>query len=100
MPGLIAGFCIAEAAVSGQLGSFQAAASDKLVAACFQAQARDEHRHDGFLDRVGAEVAAIPGPTAPPGWMSSAPSSLPICRGWPAREASGPGRGRGRPGLT
>ena len=28
--GLIAGFCIAESAVSGHLGSFQAAASDDL----------------------------------------------------------------------
>jgi ribonucleoside-diphosphate reductase beta chain len=59
--GLIAGFCIAEAAVSGHLGSFQAAASDDLVAACFRAQARDEHRHARFFDRVAAEVAAIPG---------------------------------------
>ncbi|MBO0730655.1 MAG: hypothetical protein J2P57_15470 [Acidimicrobiaceae bacterium] len=61
MLGLIAGFCIAEAAVSGHLGSFQAAASNDLVAACFQAQARDEHRHARFFDRVAAEVADIPG---------------------------------------
>ena len=33
--GLIAGFCIAESAVSGHLGSFRAAASDDWVAACF-----------------------------------------------------------------
>jgi ribonucleoside-diphosphate reductase beta chain len=59
--GLIAGFCIAESAVSGQLSSFQAAASDAWVAACFRAQARDEHRHARFFDRVAAEVAAIPG---------------------------------------
>ena len=59
--GLIAGFCVAESAVSGHLGSFQAAASDDLVAACFRAQARDEHRHARFFDRVAAEVAAIPG---------------------------------------
>ena len=59
--GLIAGFCIAESAVSGHLGSFQAAASDDWVAACFRAQARDEHRHARFFDRVAAEVAAIPG---------------------------------------
>src|SRR6201992_1489200 len=59
--GLIAGFCIAESAVSGHLGSFQAAASDDLVAACFRAQARDEHRHARFFDRVAAEVAAVPG---------------------------------------
>jgi ribonucleoside-diphosphate reductase beta chain len=59
--GLIAGFCIAESAVSGHLGSFQAAASDDSVAACFRAQARDEHRHARFFDRVAAEVAAVPG---------------------------------------
>src|SRR5947207_6870412 len=59
--GLIAGFCIAESAVSGHLGSFRAAASDDWVAACFSAQARDEHRHARFFDRVAAEVAAVPG---------------------------------------
>jgi ribonucleoside-diphosphate reductase beta chain len=59
--GLIAGFCIAESAVSGHLGSFQAVASDDSVAACFRAQARDEHRHARFFDRVAAEVAAVPG---------------------------------------
>jgi ribonucleoside-diphosphate reductase beta chain len=59
--GLIAGFCIAESAVSGHLGSFQAAAADDSVAACFRAQARDEHRHARFFDRVAAEVAAVPG---------------------------------------
>ena len=59
--GLIAGFCIAESAVSGHLGSFQAAASDDWVAACFRAQAHDEHRHARFFDRVAAEVAAVPG---------------------------------------
>jgi ribonucleoside-diphosphate reductase beta chain len=59
--GLIAGFCIAESAVSGHLASFEAAASDDSVAACFRAQARDEHRHARFFDRVAAEVAAVPG---------------------------------------
>jgi ribonucleoside-diphosphate reductase beta chain len=59
--GLIAGFCIAESAVSGHLDAFQAAASDDSVAACFRAQARDEHRHARFFDRVAAEVAAVPG---------------------------------------
>jgi ribonucleoside-diphosphate reductase beta chain len=59
--GLIAGFCIAESAVSGHLGSFQVAAADDSVAACFRAQARDEHRHARFFDRVAAEVAAVPG---------------------------------------
>ena len=50
--GLIAGFCIAESAVSGHLGSFQAAASNDLVAACFRAQARDERWHIGFGTRL------------------------------------------------
>src|SRR5262249_32518267 len=59
--GLIAGFCIAESAVSGHLGSFQAAAPADSVAAAFRAQARDEHRHARFFDRVAAEVAAVPG---------------------------------------
>jgi ribonucleoside-diphosphate reductase beta chain len=59
--GLIAGFCIAESAVSWHLGAFQAAAADDSVAACFRAQARDEHRHARFFDRVAAEVAAVPG---------------------------------------
>ncbi len=59
--GLIAGFCIAESAVSGHLGSFRAAASDDSVAACFRAQARDEYRHARFFDRVAVEVAAVPG---------------------------------------
>jgi ribonucleoside-diphosphate reductase beta chain len=59
--GLIAGFCIAEAAVSGHLGSFQAAASDEWVTACFRSQDRDERRHSRFFDRVAAEVLAVPG---------------------------------------
>jgi ribonucleoside-diphosphate reductase beta chain len=59
--GLIAGFCIAEAAVAGHLGSFQAAATDDSVAAIFRAQARDEARHARFFDRVAAEVASVPG---------------------------------------
>jgi ribonucleoside-diphosphate reductase beta chain len=59
--GLIAGFCIAESAVSEHIGAFEAAASSDWVAACFRAQARDEHRHARFFDRVAAEVAAVPG---------------------------------------
>jgi ribonucleoside-diphosphate reductase beta chain len=59
--GLIAGFCIAESAVSGHLGSFEAAAPDDWVTACFRAQARDEHRHARFFDRVAAEVVTVPG---------------------------------------
>jgi ribonucleoside-diphosphate reductase beta chain len=59
--GLIAGFCIAEAAVSEHIGPFETAASNEWMAAAFRAQARDEHRHARFFDRVAAEVAAIPG---------------------------------------
>lgn len=59
--GLIAGFCIAEAAVSVHIDAFEAAADSDWVAACFRAQARDERRHARFFDRVAAEVAAVPG---------------------------------------
>jgi ribonucleoside-diphosphate reductase beta chain len=59
--GLIAGFCIAESAVSEHIGAFEAAATNDWVVACFRAQARDEHRHARFFDRVAAEVVAVPG---------------------------------------
>ena len=59
--GLIAGFCIAESAVSVHIDVFEAAAANEWVAACFRAQARDEHRHARFFHRVAAEVAGIPG---------------------------------------
>jgi len=60
--GLVAGFCIAETSVAGQLGSYQAAASvDDSMEACFRAQARDEARHARFFDLVTAEVAGVPG---------------------------------------
>ncbi|MBC3191597.1 ribonucleotide-diphosphate reductase subunit beta [Pseudonocardia sp. C8] len=61
--GLIAGFCIAEASVAGQLGSYQAAARDASMEATFRAQARDEARHARFFDLVAADVAGVPGPT-------------------------------------
>jgi ribonucleoside-diphosphate reductase beta chain len=60
--GLIAGFCIAESAVSVHIDAFEQAAANDWVAACFRAQARDEHRHARFFDRVAAEVAGVPGP--------------------------------------
>src|SRR6201986_4592138 len=59
--GLIAGFCIAESAVSVHIDAFEAAAANEWVAACFRAQARDEPRHARFFDRVAAGVAAVPG---------------------------------------
>src|SRR6201986_608910 len=59
--GLIAGFCIAESAVSVHIDAFEDAAANEWVAACFRAQARDEHRHARFFDRVAGEGAAVPG---------------------------------------
>jgi ribonucleoside-diphosphate reductase beta chain len=59
---LVAGFCIAETSVAGQLVPYQAAASvDDSMNACFGAQARDEARHARFFDLVAAEVAGVPG---------------------------------------
>lgn len=63
--GLVAGFCIAEAAVAVHLGSFQEAATvEDSMAACFRSQARDEARHARFFDRVAAEVVGVPGENA------------------------------------
>lgn len=59
--GLIAGFVIAETAVSEELGSYQAAASHASMEAVFRAQARDEARHARFFDLVSAEVVGVPG---------------------------------------
>ncbi|ANY08766.1 ribonucleotide-diphosphate reductase subunit beta [Pseudonocardia sp. HH130630-07] len=59
--GLLAGFCIAETAVAGQLGTYREAASDESMAEAFRAQARDEARHARFFDLVAAEVAGVPG---------------------------------------
>ena len=59
--GLIAGFVIAETAVSSELGSYQAAAPDDSMEAVVRAQARDEARHARFFDLVAAEIAGVPG---------------------------------------
>ena len=60
--GLVAGFCVAETSVAGQLGSYQAAASvTDSMQGCFRAQARDEARHARFFDLVAAEVAGVQG---------------------------------------
>lgn len=59
--GLIAGFAIAETAVSSELGHYQAAAPDDSMEAVFRAQARDEARHARFFDLVAAEIAGVPG---------------------------------------
>lgn len=63
--GLIAGFCVGENSVAGELGSFQGAAGDESMAAAFRAQERDERRHARFFDRIAAEVAAVPGQDVP-----------------------------------
>jgi ribonucleoside-diphosphate reductase beta chain len=59
--GLLAGFVIAETAVSANLGPYQAAASDDSMAATFRAQVRDEARHARFFDLVASDVAGVPG---------------------------------------
>ncbi|MEJ8278069.1 ribonucleotide-diphosphate reductase subunit beta [Pseudonocardia spirodelae] len=59
--GLVAGFCIAEASVAGQLGSYQSAAADDTMQAAFRAQARDEARHARFFDLVAEVVLQVPG---------------------------------------
>lgn len=61
---LVAGFCVAEAAVAREILPFAAAADDPDVAACFEAQAVDEHRHARFFDRVAVEVVGVAGATA------------------------------------
>ncbi len=56
---LVAGFCVAEAAVAEHLAPFAAAATDPALAACFAAQADDEARHARFFHRVASETAEI-----------------------------------------
>lgn len=57
---LVAGFCVGEARVAGELDPF-AAAAEGDVADCFRAQARDERRHARFFDRAAREAAGVPG---------------------------------------
>lgn len=59
--GLIAGFVVAENAVSTQLGAYQMVACDESMKKVFQAQIRDEARHARFFDLVCAEVVGVPG---------------------------------------
>lgn len=61
---LVAGFCVAEAAVAEEIVPFARAARDPDAAACFEAQAIDEDRHARFFDRIAAEVMGVAGPTA------------------------------------
>ncbi len=56
---LLAGFCVAERAVAGQLEPFETGAGDPELRACFAAQADDERRHARFFDRVATEVMGV-----------------------------------------
>jgi ribonucleoside-diphosphate reductase beta chain len=60
---LLAGFRIADDAVSEHLAPFGDAANDSLVAWVMFLQRRDEQRHARFFDRVAAEVLKLPGDT-------------------------------------
>ena len=65
---LLAGFCVAEEAVSEHLAPYGSAAKDasmaseeSLMAWCFFLQRRDEVRHALLFDRIAAEVLQLPG---------------------------------------
>src|SRR5919198_2099149 len=67
---LLAGFCVAEDAVSEHLEPFDAAArrsslasAETLMAWVFFLQRRDEQRHALIFDRIAAEVLGLPGAT-------------------------------------
>ena len=58
---LLAGFRIADNAVSLHLEPFGPAANNSLIAWVMFLQRRDEKRHATFFDRVAAEVLKLPG---------------------------------------
>src|SRR5215470_8089554 len=58
---LLAGFRIADNAVSIHLEPFGPAANNSLIAWVMFLQRRDEKRHANFFDRVAAEVLKLPG---------------------------------------
>jgi ribonucleoside-diphosphate reductase beta chain len=60
---LLAGFCVAEEAVSAHLTPFTKATDDTLVAWVFFLQRRDEQRHALLFDRIAGEVLGLPGAT-------------------------------------
>jgi ribonucleoside-diphosphate reductase beta chain len=67
---LLAGFCVAEDAVSEHLEPFAAVAretsmdsAETLMAWIFYLQRRDEERHALLFDRIAAEVLGLPGAT-------------------------------------
>jgi ribonucleoside-diphosphate reductase beta chain len=61
---LLAGFCVAEEAVSEHLTPFTGATDDTLAAWVFFLQRRDEERHALLFDRVADEVLGLPGATS------------------------------------
>jgi ribonucleoside-diphosphate reductase beta chain len=85
---LLAGFRIADDAVSVHLQPFGPAANNSLVAWVMYLQRRDEQRHARFFDRVAGEVLGLPGETkeergeearklAPPGMLELFENQLP-----------------------
>lgn len=85
---LLAGFRIADDAVSVNLEPFGPAANNSLIAWVVFLQKRDEQRHARFFDRVAAEVLQLPGETkeergvaarelAPPGIVDLFQNQLP-----------------------
>jgi ribonucleoside-diphosphate reductase beta chain len=58
---LLAGFRIADDAVSEHLEPFGPAANDSLISWVVFLQRRDEKRHANFFDRVAAEILELPG---------------------------------------
>jgi ribonucleoside-diphosphate reductase beta chain len=60
---LMAGFCVAEHAVSEHLTPFTGATQDTLLAWVLFLQRRDEERHALLFDRIAAEVLGLPGDT-------------------------------------
>ncbi len=87
---LLAGFRIADDAVSENLAPFGPAANNSLIAWVVFLQKRDEQRHARFFDRVAAEVLKLPGESkeergvaareiAPPGIVDLFEEQLPRC---------------------
>ena len=85
---LLAGFRIADDAVSVHLQPFGPAANNSLTAWVIYLQRRDEQRHARFFDRVAGEVLGLPGETkeergeearklAPPGMVALFEKELP-----------------------
>jgi ribonucleoside-diphosphate reductase beta chain len=60
---LLAGFCVAEEAVSEHLTPFTGATDDTLAAWVFFLQRRDEERHALLFDRIAGEVLGMRGAT-------------------------------------